>query len=218
MAVIASTILTMARTALLNDPSGAIYPDAAMYPVMNLAYQQLQTRLAAMGLGPTKETFPAQTVTAGTVALGDGSGLPTNLLYPTEIGERAVGDTNPYKDMDEREWEPDIVIGTQLGFWTWREDEIKFPGATTNRQILIKGMKSLGSISAGNSAISVINCEAWLAQRTASIAALTVGNNASRAKALDNDLIGIWDDFKQGLVKRTQSIPVRRRRTRYRQD
>lgn len=189
-----------------------------MYPVMNLAYKQLQTKLSSMGISVTKEIFPAVTVVAGTIALSEGAGLPVDILYPTEIKERASGATTPYLDMDEQDWEPDIIIGPELNFWTWREEEIKFPGATSDRQILIKGVKSAGSITGANSVISILNCDAWLAQRTASMAALTIGSNPTRAKALADDLVALWDDFKQGLVKRKQSIPVRRRRTRYRQD
>jgi len=218
MALIASTVLALCRSAYLNDPSGAIYPDVTMYPVMQTAYKELQTKLSGMGIGSTKEIFPAITVPAGTIALVDGGLLPTDLISPMTISERQSGATTPYLDMDERDWEPDITIDTRLNFWAWREDEIKFPGATTDRQILIHGIKGYTAITGINSPIQILNCDVWLAKRTAAIAALTIGGNAVRAKALNEDLVTDWDDFKQGVTKRKQAIPVRRRRTRYRQD
>lgn len=219
MAILASDIMAMVRGALLNDLSGAIYPDAAVYPVMNLAYRQLQTRLSSMGLSMTKEIFAVVTVPAGTVFLGDGALLPSDLLMPRTLKEKASGAADStYIDMDELDWEPNITIGNELRYWVWREEQIKFPGSLLDRQVLIQGIKSLGSISGANSPILILNCEPWLAQRTASMAALTIGSDKSRAKALNDDLTEIWDDFKIGLTKRTQAIPVRRRRTRYRQD
>ena len=43
-------------------------------------------------------------VAAGIVALGDGSGLPTDLVYPTELAERAAGSNAFYSPMTETFW------------------------------------------------------------------------------------------------------------------
>lgn len=216
MAVVAGDILTSLKAALLNDPTGAIYPDARMYPVMHIAYKRLQLKLSAIGMKPNKEIFDPVTVTAGTVRLGDGAGLPLLLLRPLTIKERRSGSTDRYSDMDEVDFEPDITIGTTLQYWAWREEEIKFPGSTADRQILIYGEKSLGSITDTNSPILLIESEAWLAQKTAAIAALTIGQNPKRADSLEEGLADIWEDMRSAMTRREQSKPVRRRRTRFR--
>lgn len=214
MSLLASTILTEAR-GLLNDPSGAIYPDTPMFTLANKVYRELQTKLSSYGISTTKEVSAAISVPLGVTRLGDGALLPADLLYPKELKERAVGEVY-WHDMEEKEWEPDAVQGTYLIYWTWREDEIKFLGSTSIREVLIKYVKTLGTITSGTSPILILGCETWLSQRLATVAAMTVGANPTRAQALAGDLEGIWDDFIGGVLRRKQTIPVRRRRTRYR--
>lgn len=218
MAITAATPLAEAR-GLLNDPSGAIYPDAPMIIVLNKVYKELQTKLSALGIATTKEvTSSPITITAGTIELSDGANLPTDLLYPVLLKESAVG-ANTWTDMTELEWEPTIPRSAYLNFWNWREEAIKFLGATSDRSVLIRYVKTLGSITATTSPILVLNSTQWIAQRSAAVAALTLGSNPTRANVLMLDLNrpgGIWDDLQSTLIKRTQINPVRRRRTRYR--
>jgi hypothetical protein len=216
MASTAGPVMQQAKTALLNDPAGAIYPDAAMYPVMDLAYKELQTKLTRLGIPVTKEVSASYIVLAGTKSLVEGAGLPLDLISPVWMGERNVGSTLQYADMFERSWEPNINPSQSLVYWTWREDQIKFVGATTDRDILIRYKKSLGSIVNENSIIAILNCEGWLAHRTAMKAAATIGGNPTRAQQIGVDLGTIWDDFSGTLIHKDQSRPVRRRRTRYR--
>ena len=216
MATLASDILTEAR-GLLNDPSGAIYLTTPMLPLMNKAYKELQTKVSALGIGVTKEVSTVVPVTAGTVRLGDGAGLPASLLYPISLQERALGSNENWIPMSEMDIEPVVnPAQSRLIFWAWREDEIKFPAASTPRDVLIKYVQTLGAITATNSPILIINSQQWLAQRSAIIAALVIGSNPSRADALNKDLVDLWDDLRATLVRRKQIIPVRRRRTRYR--
>lgn len=219
MPLLASQVLQTAR-AMLNDPSGAIYADAPMYALMDKAYKELQTKLNAIGVSTAKEVGTVLNIPAGVTALQEGSLLPTGLVYPVSLEERPEGASDDsWAPMDETEWDEVLTRSTALRFWSWREDEIKFPGATTNRDVRMKYVKSLGSITDQNSIIAVINSETWMAQRLAALASLLLGSNPSRASALDQDLNrdhGVWDDLKATLVKRRQAIPVRRRRTRYR--
>ena len=219
MPLLASDVIKSAR-AMLNDPTGAIYADAPMFALMDKAYKELQTKLNAHGISTAKEVGTIIGISAGTTSLGEGFLLPTGLIYPISLEERReFGTDDDWVPMDEAEWEPNITRSTALRFWTWREDEIKFPGALHNREVRIRYVKSLGSITDQNSPIFVLNSETWLAQRLAALASLLLGSNPSRASALDNDLNrdgGVWDDLKATFIKRKQAIPVRRRRTRYR--
>jgi len=217
MAVTFATPLSEAR-ALLNDVTGAIYQDAPMITLGNKVYKELQTKLSANGISTNKELSTVIDVPALTLKLSDGALLPTDLLYPIHLEERDDGSTSleDFIDMDEREWEPDLVKTEILRYWTWREEEIKFVGSTVAREVRIKYVKSLGSITATTSPLAILNSEQWLAQRLAAVASLVLGSNSSRAQALNDDLVTIWDDLRATLVKRRQAIPVRRRRTRYR--
>lgn len=217
MALVASAVLTE-TLGLLNDLGGAIYVDTAMWPLMNKAYRELQNKLTAYGIGTTKEvnSIPI-TITAGDTSMVDGGTLPADLIVPKEIKERRAGSTDFYSDMDDRDWEPlNLPTKTYLGYWVWREDQIKFPAATEDREIIIRYIKGFSAITTGNSPIFIINSQQWLAQKTASIAAMFIGSNPTRSNALALGLEEIWDDLITTAVKKKQTLPVRRRRTRYR--
>lgn len=204
---------------LLNDPNGAAYPSVAMYPLINKAYRELQNKLTSYGIGTTKETSSIVNVVAGTVKLSDGAGLPPDLIQPFELSERVMGSGTevPWAGMDQTDFDPiNLAPHTSLSFWSWREDEIKFSAATTNREVLIRYTKSLGGVTGAASPILVINSQQWLGQRTAIIAARAIGANPRRADELAGDIIEVWSDLIGPMVKRKQSIPVRRRRTKFR--
>lgn len=220
MAVTFATPLAQAR-ALLNDPTGAIFQDTPMIALGNKVYKELCLKLSALGVPTTKEVSSAIDVAIGTVSLFDGAGLPTDFLYPIRMYERLEGQllASDWVEMDEEEWLPTEVAQTTLRMWQWREESLQFIGATTAREVLIYYVKSLGSITATSSTLGILNSTEWIAQRLAALAALTLGANPTRAMALDMDLTkegGIWDDLRGTMVKKMQSLPVRRRRTRYR--
>lgn len=218
MAVVAGEILNEVK-GLMNDPSGSIYPDIALLPILQKSYRELQVKLSALGISVSREVIGTTFLLAGIKTLGDGSGLPTDLIHPIELGERAFGSEDKFARMDEVEWEPDAKPTDHLSVWSWREEAIWFVGATTDRQIFIRYIKSLTPLTTGNTPVLINDSTTWLAQRTAALAALLLGHNPSRAEALITDLYsanGAWEDLKATKVKRLQSIPVRRRRTRWR--
>jgi hypothetical protein len=188
-----------------------------MIVLLNKVYRELQTKVSALGVSTTKEISQVVPVDKGVVRLGDGAGLPASLLYPILLKERARSSTDSFVDMDETEFEPLFPVAQpRLGFWAWREDELKFPACSVDRDVLIRFVQTLGSVTALTSPILIINSQQWLAQRLGAVAALVLGSNPARAKALQDDLTEVWDDLRVTLVRRKQSIPVRRRRTRYR--
>jgi hypothetical protein len=218
MALVAGTVITEIK-GLLNDPTGSIYPDPALIPLLNKSYRELQTKLAALGISVTREVSGNLPIPTGLTSLDDGSGLPIDFLYPIELGERATGSQDKFLPMEEREWEPDATQQSLLRFWVWREESLKFVGATTDRELKIRYVKSLPTVSDLTSPILITDSISFLAQRTAAIAALLLGSNPTRADTLMTDLYGAqgpWEDLKATKVKRMQNIPVRRRRTRWR--
>jgi hypothetical protein len=216
VAVLASQILVGVKP-LLNDPQGLVYSDQALLPLLNKAYRELQIRLARAGMGPTKEVADRVPVFAGITFLGDGSGLPAGLLYPIELREGPMnGPISDFVGMEERNWEPTFQQTDQLRVWAWREEQLKFPGATTNRDVYIRFMKGLTAIDNVNVPIQILNSELFLESRTASIAAAVLGENYTRASTLNSDAEMWYDTLVGTLTKRGQRTPVRRMRTRYR--
>lgn len=216
MATTFATVLTEAR-GLLNDPSGAVYPDTPMLGLGNKVYRELQTKLAANGVPVAHEVATSITVSVGTAKLIDGAGLPTDFLYPRELKERLSGSSELFIPMDSVDFiDPNLDAEEDLRVWSFREEEIQFVGATTIRQVWMRYTKSLGTVTATSSPILIIDAVTWLAQRLAAVAALVIGHNPTRAGALSDDLVQIWDDLRIVKLKPRQLQPVRRRRTRYR--
>lgn len=215
MAYTAQEPLTEAKY-LLNDPSGAIYPDNSLLPLMQKAYRELQQEMQINGLPVLKELSAVVTVNAGITFLGDGSGLPDDFVSPIDLAERTPSSAELWQDMFEQDWEPDVIAGPRLTFWNFREEQIKFVGATANREVRIKYMKGLPRITATTTPIQVIGAESYLAARTASIAALVLGSNPTRAAALNADAGEARTTLIAILVRRGQSLPIRRRVNRFR--
>lgn len=215
MAITAATPLAEAKV-LLNDPSGNIYPDDKVLPLLQKAYAELQTKMMLNGLPVLKEQSTALTVVAGTLNLADGAGLPSDLVYPIELAERAQSSGAIYQQMDETDWEVDTPQSESLLYWNWREEEIKFLGATTNREVRIRYMKGLTRITATTTPIAVNNATTFLAARCAAIAAFVLGSNPTRADGLNGDAQSALTDLIAILVKRGQGLGIRRRVNRYR--
>jgi hypothetical protein len=216
MATLAQEVLNDAKP-LLNDPSGIIYSDTVLLPLLKKAHRELQQKLARSGQQQLKELSALIVVLAGTVRLGDAAGLPTDLVYPIALKEKAQGaSVDQYLDMDQSDWEETAVPGPELRMWAWREDEIKFPGASTNRDVLIKYRKGLTLITSVNTPIGILDSETYLASRTAALAAAVIGENYDRAGALNGDADNAFDVLIGTNTMNRQTMPVRRRRTRYR--
>jgi hypothetical protein len=212
MAIPASDAIAEAQV-LLNDPSGISYTTAKLLPVLNKAYRELQTKLQKAGQPTAKEVTDVITVTAGTTELADGGQLPGDLLYPINLYELI---NSEYVKMIETSWEPFEDQTDRLRYWNWREDSIKLLGATSDRDVKIRYMKGLPSLTGPTSSILILNSLTFLAARTGAIAALVIGENPTRAGALDDDAKTAWEDLKMTQVKQRQSRPVRRRTNRFR--
>jgi len=209
MAFTAQTPLDEAK-ALLNDVAGTNYTDAVLLPFIQKAYRELQVKMLKAGLQQANEVSASITVPAGITVLSDGALLPIDLLIPVSIHER--GSTSErWSLMTEETWEPSREQATSLGVWAFREEEIKFVGATTDRLIYIKYKKYLPGLDAAGVALKILDSTTFLAARTAAIAALVVGHNPTRAAALNDDAVVAWEDLKGTRVKARQSNPVRRR-------
>ena len=203
----------MESKALLNDLGGVFYTSDSLLPYLNKAYRELQDYYNLHGLKTTVDVAAVTTVAANTVLL---QVPPPDMLRPIEIAERAPGSTDQFTEMDERSWEPDQVKTTHLRVWIWREEQVHFLGATADREIRIRYVKSLTPFQGENSTVGIINSMSVLAARTAALAARFIGENPTRADELDSDTGMALDRLIVTAIRQNQGLPARRRRTRYR--
>lgn len=203
---VASVALDIARGSYLNDFHKRIWPDNILMPKLQEAHRDLQLELHNNGIPTLKEMSSTPIVVlAGATTVT----LPTDLIEPIDLEERASGSSEDWIDMYERNFEPDIEPSTILIYWTWREDQIQLVGATTDREVRIYYYKGLTIPTDENSALGFIRAEDYLGPKTAAYAAMSVGNDT---------LAGICSDkaeqrlgrIIQVNVKGMQNLPVRR--------
>lgn len=202
-----SAIHTTIR-ALLNDAGNTLFTDDALLPFTKKAYQEMQDELTANGISDTvEETDAVISVTAGTKTLT----LPNDFLQPLTLWERGVGEPDTaLVEMIEKPIPPDYEQTSVLGIWEFREEQVKFGGATADRAVKMKYIKFSAQITDVNSTIPILNCETFIAARTAAIAAFVIGGNPERAEALNQDADKALKRVVNIAVKRNQSQPTRR--------
>ena len=213
---LASVPLDEAR-AELNDVGAAIFTNTVLLPFLKKSYRELQQELNDNGISYSREQAANINITAGMTALTFAStpALPTDLLYPISISEKVSGaDDSTFVPMVESTWTPNLTQTSRLIYWTWREDEIKFVGATSVVPIQLRYFKSLAAIADSTTNIPILDCETFLAARTAALAAFSIGGSLSRAEALSNDADRAMDRLLGTAVKNRQQMPVRRRKFR----
>lgn len=208
---LASVALAEAQ-AHLNDVGATLWTDAVLLPFLKAAHRIMQQKLSLNGLPVLREASALITVTAGSVDLG--TNQPTDLVEPKKMEERPSGSSDLFSAMDELTWELNITAVENLRYWTWREEKIVFPAATTNRQVRLYYIKGLTLPTSGAVEIGFINGENFLGPATAALAARSVGATSDYEELMELAL-GCLTDVIRRNVRALQSIPTKRRPYRY---
>jgi len=193
---------------LLGDPDQTKWDFAVLLPLLQKAHRELQVDLNLSGLPVLKEVSAILTVPALAVSLG--ALLPADLIEPVSLGERQSGTSDLFNDMIQTTWEPEDVQTTTLRYWSWREENIVFLGATVAVDVKLRYIKGLTAPTSEGSPLGFINAQLFLGPRTAALAAAVAGNLAV-AQALNADAEIQKAKVIRYNVKQMQAIPKRRR-------
>lgn len=172
MAITAGSILQLSAT-LLNDASQNTYSDDVLFPFLVIAYQELQAECDANGISIVKDILASTDVDEGEITLEP----PDDLIAPIALYERAQNSTSEddWVKMTQKEWEPNLEPSSSLLYWTWREGEFKFVGATTDREVRIRYLRDLDSLTDANSNIAnVANARLFLQYETAALCSASI--------------------------------------------
>lgn len=208
MPLSASDCMTEAASVYLNDSARTRWTNARLLPYLRSAYLELQAALEENDLPPLYEVSLSLTLNAGEKEL---TAPPVDMIFPLRLTERAPGETR-YTDMDEINWEPDEDAQSKLYKWVFREGKIQFLGATTTRQVKIQYTRSLNTIAGENTNLEIPNAQGFLGARTAGLASSFGGRATERAAEANARAEYFKNAIINGLNKRTQDRPVRRRR------
>src|SRR5438477_4768107 len=151
----AGQITSLVRS-LLNDAQGNLFTDSVLLPYANSAYRKVQRALGNTGAGGflnddallVVAAIPAPDASLQ-VALTDATAppnqLPTDLLVPLKLWERANGSTDEFVemiDLTEHGGLPSEPQGVCLNYWEWRAEGLFFIGATQDTQIRLRYEKA----------------------------------------------------------------------------
>lgn len=200
-------VFTSAR-ALLNDQSNKLYSDTKLLPFVKKAAAYLSQRAAQNEMQVSNSQSSIITVAAGVSSIVP---LPTDMIYPISLFERAQGVTTPYQEVRElKVFPPDGVSGPTFDIWQWINQEVLVKVATRNNEVFIQYWSNLTLITSAASNVEAINSMDFLASKTAAFAAKYIGENYDRGRELDREaeeelrcIIGLG-------VKSWQDLPARR--------
>jgi hypothetical protein len=210
-----TVIADEARSNHLNDTAAAVFTNAALLPIINAKYRDLQDMLVENDVPVFTEKNTVITVPALAVSIPPGGGagqLPTNFVEPIKLYERAVGQgEDQWVPMSEKQFEPNALKDTMLLYWVYREEEIKLVGATSIREVLLWYVKSLAALAAITDNVAIGNSQTYMAAAVAAQAALTIGHNPSLAANLQLLANKHWESLLNRATRKNQSLVIRKK-------
>lgn len=204
----AGDVLELAR-ALMNDPNGVIWPDAALFPFLNAAYRGLQEDLAINGVTVMQAyadlDLPLVTLAGTTLApnppqISDQTEpqLPTDCIVPYTLEEQATGSGDLFVPMEKITGPfPNFDPMPYLRIWKWETDQIELVGATQAVTVRIHYERALGKLAAESDPLQIPHCSKSLAFQVCALAARSRG-----ARDLAVDMEQAADRTQQRLIAR----------------
>lgn len=218
----AGQITSLVRS-LLNDAQGNLFTDALLLPYLNSAYRKVQRAIGNAGGGGFIQDDTLLVVAAVDeadasvqVSISDATAppnqLPTDLLVPLKLWERANGSSDEFVEMVDLTRHgglPSRVQDTALSVWEWRADGLWFVGATQGTQIRLRYLKAYPDFTDATSPVLVRNAQEALAYATAALAGWSRGSPL--AEKWDDAAGDAIEDLVVAAVRREQQSCRRRR-------
>ena len=209
----AGQITSLVRS-LLNDAQGNLFTDAVLLPYANSAYRKVQRAIGNIGGGGFIQDDAllivpgvAQVDTSLQIAITDATAppnqLPTDLLVPMKLWERASGSSDDFVemvDLSQHGGLPSRAQGRTLSVWEWRADGVYFLGATQDTQIRLRYLKAYPDLTDASSPVLVRNAQEAIAYATAALAGWSRGS----------PLAGKWDEAAGDAIEDLVAAAVRR--------
>ena len=207
MPTLASDVMNSSR-AVLNDIAMDLYTDEVLLPYLKIANDDLSDELVDNGSTVTKEVTVDIPLLIGAKQLI----LPNDLIVPIQCYEKdsSQGDEY-YRQMDQRDFLPNGVPGTELGVWIWQGQQIQFIGSTQDKKIRVRYHRLILEITGVNTPLELTHAKNYLAYHTAALAAEHIGQNRGKAIDLEGVAIGKLNKLLKKEVKQSHSKPTRRR-------
>lgn len=217
MAITGIQVAEQAKNVYLNR---AGVTDLALLPIINDEFEDLWQTLIENDVPLVTRVFTSITININDTAItyGGTPALPADMIDPIQLEERAFGSTSvsDYVRMKERRFLPNSNPVSTLDFWSWVEDSILLIGATTKRDVRIKGIKSATQLTKLTDTIPIQSSFNYLAAATGAKAASTILQNPTLAAANRAIADAKLSKLLSKWARKNQSLGVRRQGMRRR--
>lgn len=144
--------------------------------------------------------------------------LPTDIIRPIRLWERTTGTTDTFMEMNQ------VMNGlpprnqlSRLQEWEWRQEKIYFVGCTQPRDVRIRYVSLLPTfftqpLNPTTTFVPVVDCDDYLAYKTAAKVVLTMGGSPEIATVLDTQAEKFIFQLKNERVLNMQESDRYRRR------
>lgn len=202
--------------ALCNDAGMQLYTYVAQLPYYNSAQDELSEIMEQENVPYSNATsLVLANIPAGTILLDFTTtpALPADLTEIQKLSERLSGTSNDFYEMTRKEFLPQTQQQiSSLVYWVWENQQLKFIGSNTPVDVLLNYVSNrLPTVTSTATVVNLINARSFLQYRTAALAAYYIGENESRAVALNADATRSLDRFLGISAKGRQAITTRRK-------
>lgn len=188
----------------LNDANKTMFTFDVLLPFLKITMQELEDVFVANSVNYSLKKSAVIPIGIGVTVVP----VPDDFLLPILLQERPMGGTDDqFVDMVEKSWSPSEKPIDALRYWVWQNgQELSLLGATTSREVCLKYYRSINPVSNMTDSIGVTHVKQYISGHVASLAAFVIGENVTRAQALD--------DLAQTALNRALSISARRGQSR----
>ncbi len=203
---------------LMNDALRTQYTYAVQIPYLNMALNELQELCELNNIPTTNKTEADIPVLVGQTeivfnAASPNPSLPNDFIDIREILERTLGSDESYVPLTKFTFLPTAFPPiNQLCYFSWENQKITFIGATSDREVKLQYIGSVFvAVRDKDDPIKMINAKSFLQYRTAGLMSEFIGENKTRADALNGDAQISLDRSLGISIKGSQAIATRRR-------
>lgn len=208
---------------LMNDAAQLRYTDEACLPYLNIAMRKLREIFQENDIPVTNETSAILNIPTGTTIVafaGTVPTLPSNLIEIQNIWESDEGQNNWFGVLTRKDFIPHNIEGVQLnafGIYAWIENELHLPSVNQDRDIKIDYIKSIFTLPITieqvdtELGVQFVNIESYLGFATAALCSAFIGEDLTRAGALESEADDALERALNIPIKTRQNVVTRRR-------
>lgn len=211
-----------ASASMLNDTAKSSYTYTAQIPYLNMALRELQEYFELNNVPVTDQKSAVIEVDSGVTSVGFSPTpsivgtpyLPDDLIELRVVWQRNRG-IDPWLIMTKFDFLDEALAGTetsQFYGYVWQAQEIRFLPSNADNDIKLDYIRKLfTTVTASTDTLNVVNAQSFLSFRNAALCAEFIGENKTRADALNADATLALDRTLGISTKGRQAIMIRHR-------